>query len=92
MVYDDFDDEQLYLPGMSLVLAHEIAHTFGMEEVYDDDQHDTLDSFTCVMEVFEGNYAGIFYRSIVENGADPFCDNCKEKLRTLVWQKIHLGN
>ncbi len=68
-----------YLKYMSLILAHEIVHTFGMEDVYGL-EHDDLDQYICIMDYYDHPKAENFYESIEEatsNAANvAFCDSC----------------
>ncbi len=71
------------LMAMSLILAHEVAHTLSMSEVYTyDDEHDD-DVYDCIMHSFvntdvadEYHYK-YFYNQIISGSDDtPFCEDC----------------
>ena len=68
------------------MLAHELAHCFGHDDVYDTIGHDTSGKFQCIMERYEWNYVNggrideAFYADIL-SGEDAFCEDCEEKMR-----------
>ena len=82
--------------AMSLMLAHEIVHTLGLDEVYAyrDDHRD--DNYTCIMEMFVGddvvydfNYRGFYdmvnmYLTDPDEGTAPFCSNCFSAIEELL--------
>ena len=80
--------------SMAITLVHEVAHTFGMGDVYDNEGHDVDDGYECVMELIETEYASGYYMDLLlnRNGATPFCDSCMETLQPLVPKKLHKGN
>lgn len=65
---------------MFLVLVHEISHTFGMPDVYDEPDHGVSGDFVCVMERFKPNYAWDYYQNILDSnsGASAFCESCEK--------------
>jgi hypothetical protein len=78
---------------MSIVLAHEVAHTLGLGEVYGningnsqdidvshsyDYDPDADNNFECVMKIFEGNASGFSNR--INSSSDAFCDGCIDKI------------
>ncbi len=72
--------------GMSLLLAHETAHTFQMEEVYDEgysDIHSSEEKWNCIMGKLNPKSMISFYNSIQDNSAKPFCAECEAKLSEL---------
>lgn len=79
---------------MTLNLIHETAHTFGMDDVYDNPGHDVNGGYRCVMEKFEEQYAYAYYEDILfnRNGATPFCASCLSAMQQLVPKKLHHGN
>ena len=64
---------------MSIVLAHEIAHTLGIEEMYDNkkypDHDGDEDEMQCIMEETEISGIRDLYEKII-NGGDAFCEYC----------------
>lgn len=77
---------------MSLTLVHEMAHTFNMDEPYEDDEHDVLNATQCVMESFEQSSADIFYQDILNGVKKPFCDSCNKDMKDYTANIIILGN
>ena len=71
-----------YISYMGLILAHETAHVFGIDDVYDVPGHDVSAETICIMEKFEtgGNISYNFYRDIFLGNTNPFCDSCMEKM------------
>lgn len=89
-----------YIPGanqedfeslMSCILLHEVAHSFGLDDVYDTDWHDGEDGIQCVMERSDENDYEVFYENTKNGSTSPFCDYCEERLRTLVANKYFEG-
>ena len=79
------------LMAMSLILAHEVAHTLSMSEVYTyDDEHDD-DDYDCIMHSFVNtDVAGeyhykYFYNQIISGSDDtpPFCYDCATEMNRL---------
>jgi len=89
-----FGDSRWALPecSMALILAHEIAHTMGMDEVYDNPGHDQHNAYVCIMEHYEEEYANKYYEKILSGDKEPFCESCKETLCELVMRQIISGN
>ena len=81
---EGYDDVML----MSIVLAHEVAHTLGLDEIYtndygDDIQHDedtSLESFMCIMELLDFDDIAYFYECIKEGALPGLCEYCVSKL------------
>ncbi len=80
--------------AMSLMLAHEIAHTLGLDEAYDDDSH-CSDGSNCIMNRLEtknhrsDNYYITFYNDIIkyldeESDESPFCEDCTAGIEELL--------
>ena len=78
---------------MSLLLAHEIAHTFGMYEIYNEYSHDidNPDYKDCIMNTFDPRRFRAIYESM-SSDKWCFCDNCKDTMSELIKGKIHYGN
>lgn len=90
---------------MGLLLAHEIAHILGLNEVYTEKTDHNDDDFTCIMESFVDdiyytynyNYLGFYdqvcaYLSPSEEGAPPFCTSCADELDDLIKTLLIEGN
>lgn len=68
---------------MAIVLAHEIAHTLGLEEMYDNkkypDHDGDEDEMQCIMEETEiSGICGLYEK--INNGGDAFCADCIAEL------------
>ena len=82
--YDATDDE--FVACMGMTLLHETAHTFGMEEAYNDPTHETK-GWNCVMEAYEANEEDSlreFYENISVNGWSAFCNRCIMELQSCI--------
>ncbi len=78
---DDSAKKQAY---MSINLAHEIAHTLGMGEVYLNSSH-CADGTKCIMSnKYESEIEYNFYTSILTGETAPFCSSCESTLNGLV--------
>ena len=71
---------------MAITLAHEMAHVFGMDDIYNVPAmgHDDT-NYTCVMKHYIFEQADDFYRDIVNDNEDALCDSCVEAL----WLSLH---
>ena len=84
----ELDDDQF----LSLILAHEVAHTLGMGDVYnykfyEDAPHcyasgSSSNTNDCIMESFGCLKAMTFYYDILYNGKSAFCANCTSRLQS----------
>ena len=61
--------------AMAITLAHEVAHTLGLEEAYLDSNHD-VEGWHCVMERYNSSGAQRFYTYILNNAESAFCPDC----------------
>ena len=77
---------------MALNLAHETAHTLGMRDVYDDEGHDSENTYVCIMERFDQNTAYAYYQDILNGTAEPFCQSCMEEMREHTSHITIMGN
>ena len=76
----------------ALILAHEIAHTLGLPDVYNNPGHDVENDYVCVMEKYYSAEANEFYTEILDGSALPFCPSCTSSLSTLLPTKLYHGN
>ena len=66
---------------MAVTLVHEIAHVFGIEEPYENPEHDVEDTMVCVMEQMDDPYQD-YYNNILSNlnNDKPFCEICESEM------------
>ncbi|MBQ8403456.1 MAG: RICIN domain-containing protein [Clostridia bacterium] len=81
---DGFHDDTVC---STITLIHEIAHTLGVWEQYELTEYDTspchagdTSTYDCVMMRYDLEKVEEFYYKIVNNDANPFCDQCMKKL------------
>ncbi len=86
------EQEQLELACMAIGLAHEMAHTFGLEEMYLNDEHGGVTEPICVMEIFHANSAIEYYSDILNGEREPFCASCQVRLNELISEMYSFGN
>ena len=56
------------LPIMSITFAHEFAHTLGMPEVYNNENHEVSGKHVCIMESVETKkYMIDFYSNLLQS-------------------------
>lgn len=74
---------------MKLILAHELAHVFGIKDQYNDAGHDNSQNWTCVMNNFSSSYLNrtTFISSIEANPINAFCPSCRELLGKCIWSR-----
>jgi hypothetical protein len=81
--------------SMSINLAHEVAHTLGLKEIYNNDYEDdsivngktwhddgSVTSNMCIMKHYDGYDASELYTQTVNGEASALCDYCIGKLHT----------
>ena len=61
---------------MSVLLAHEVAHTLGLEEAYNTEGHDHQTSWECIMEKYKEEHLENIYSDIKNGLAPAFCEDC----------------
>ena len=90
---------RMYQDPLSFILAHEVAHTFGLNDRYEIPTHKTEGEaeHRCVMEIINNKTCGAFWSSVKrkkngENGIDLFCSVCMNDLRELIDNKYHMNN
>ena len=86
-----FEQNQIF---MSITLAHEIAHTLGMSDVYNNSYYPNVTVHTnyatvpCIMAYFDQANAENFYQSI-QNGTSAFCADCIELLHSEMVENVY---
>ena len=79
---------------MAIILAHEIAHTLGVNDVYNNSYypdvtvHTNYASVQCIMAYFDQANAENFYQSI-QNGTSAFCTDCIELLHSEMVENVY---
>lgn len=70
---------------MSLNLAHEFAHTLGMDDKYYNEPHSTS-SGSCVMEEYPEDLEMFqdFYKKVSRGYTDLFCSSCESEIEALL--------
>ena len=86
---------------MALLLVHEIVHTLGIDDVYEDPEHVKNDE-SCIMRgLYEENAIAVYTEIINDisnnnfdgNTSSPlFCSLCHEKVSTYTFDKVIPGN
>ena len=80
--------------AMRLILTHELVHTLGMSDVYDDTSH-CSDGSNCIMNRLQTqndnseDYYITFYNDIIdylneESNESPFCEDCTAGIEELL--------
>lgn len=76
---------------MSIVLAHELAHTIGLADVYDTDWH-VQTYMGCVMQRYNPSIEKEYYNAIKNDSSRAFCDSCRSNLAEMIKTKVHDKN
>lgn len=90
MFYNDPDKE---IESMSINLAHEVAHTLWLKEIYNNDYeddaivngttwHDNDETGMCIMKSYGTYDAPKLYSQTLDSQASALCDYCIGKLHT----------
>ena len=82
MMRQDGTTDNANISLMSIVLTHELAHLFGIDEdKYYRDTH-MPDDWQCVMEAMHSNEQErwTYYQQVLTQEKDAFCSACKEEL------------
>ncbi len=85
---EDFEENQIIL--MSTTLVHELAHTLGFEDVYENPEHLEFNE-TCVMGYYNTETQGNLYNSVMNEDKEAFCNSCKESITQLIYQNMQYG-
>ncbi|HBL83329.1 MAG: hypothetical protein A2Y17_05425 [Clostridiales bacterium GWF2_38_85] len=79
--------------SMKLILAHELAHVFGLYDQYDDDGHDNGTTWTCIMNNFSSYYTNrVDFIQDIKDGSAPFCASCDSLLEKYIITRYFLAN
>lgn len=78
---------------MSLILAHEIAHTLGMSDVYDYSYYANVPHAegkwsACIMDAFSKKDCQTFYQNVC-SGQSGLCDACIQLLQTEILDDVY---
>lgn len=84
--------ENAKLAYMSVVVVHETAHAFNMDEKYDDYGHDKDGQTICAMEKIEMSSIQQYYTAVKSGAINPFCASCMIAMQTHVSQLTISGN
>jgi hypothetical protein len=82
----------------AIALIHELAHTFGMSDVYGTTNHVLGDSVLCVMDAYDTDNVVEIYNNLSnwlagnDEDASPFCNTCTAFLAPQTGYTIHHGN
>lgn len=100
--YGTEDPATEYVACMTILLLHETAHTFGLDEIYEiNPNHESQNSWSCVMNRYKSdpNSTLNFYESLLSslspdqpNGMDAFCEYCESLLGASVAQGLHASH
>ena len=95
---DSYDEKSI----MALTLAHEVAHTLGLNEIYSntygDDpnlkhspgyNNDPENPFMCIMRRIEFETADDFYLSVLNEENDGLCEYCSGKLEQYIPTNVY---
>ncbi|MBP3305771.1 MAG: hypothetical protein J6L24_07365 [Oscillospiraceae bacterium] len=79
-----------YKAVMSINLAHEVAHTMGLREIYsnyygDATNHAGDEGMQCIMELVDPDSISSLWSSIYNEEAPALCDYCINKLNTVMY-------
>ena len=80
---DDYTPS-LRIAHMSILLAHETAHTLGASDQYGEEFHEYDDKWECMLDYFysEDSAALFFYNAVKLNPEKAFCDVCKASIES----------
>ena len=76
----DGGSSNYYKACMALLLMHETAHTFDLDDRFDISSH-SASGMQCVMDTFsEGKKAYDYYTAILDETQDAFCATCRNDM------------
>ena len=76
---------------MSINLAHEMAHTLGYDDVYNNEGHDS-ENYQCIMSKVITAQTVEFYNDIISGEAEPFCPSCRAGIAEKAQTALYFGN
>lgn len=84
------------IPHMSILLAHELAHCFGAEDVYSQvtpTEHKSNLGWNCLVgSMYTANNASVaYYDDLVAGNAEPFCDACRSAIESGLYYWPNVG-
>lgn len=78
---------------MAVNLAHEVAHTLGLQEVrngfYENAGDHTSDGKTCIMGVLNETERGIIVNGDVDVDVEPLCEFCVQQLKEEIADDVY---
>ena len=98
IVFQNAQNQNDWEAFMSINLAHEVAHTLDLKEIYDNDYNDNVttnskyyphdtdpdqDSFRCIMQLYSNYRQGALHNNVRAGVESALCDYCIEKLHTV---------
>ena len=88
--WTDLDILNQFEANMGNTLAHELVHTFGMDDVYDDSSHTGA---YCIMSGLSGDSSKEMYEEIINGSHSGLCASCEnELLNYYVYVQTFEGN
>ena len=90
LTLDNNDTYEQRRGKMATTLVHELAHVFGMPDVYLDEGTHMPDNVLCVMDKYNSEQMKENYNSILD-GTSAFCSSCRDSLAELLENKTISG-
>lgn len=74
-----------YTAHLSFLLAHELVHHMGFDDVYNTGNHEDDDKYVCLMDYFDAPHLSsseifMLYQKWLRDPKEAFCDDCKETM------------
>ena len=83
--------ERMITAFLATSIMHETAHVFGLDERYNDPEHEKI-SNGCVMSKLNSEDQDDILQSILSGETEPFCLDCKEQLAMLIEAYFAIDN
>ena len=76
------------------VTAQEAAHTFGLDDMYNNPDHPNppANAMGCIMDSYNASLLENFYNRVKTGEISAFCPYCCALIRDLAQTKTHPGN